>query len=99
MHCKAQTFGSFAPLFYQPTIRPEGAHRISHITLSNHKAYDASGRYTSEQIIESFLFEVATNLSPSGIASGDITFTWIGISVPGTFYQVALSDETGNDIW
>jgi len=55
--------------------------------------------YTRETIIDSFVHEFATDLSPSGTASGDITFTWTGISDPEAQYHIQLSDGNGTRIW
>ena len=41
--------------------------------------------------IESFVHEFATNLLPSGSASGDITFTWAGVSIPEATYYVQIN--------
>jgi hypothetical protein len=54
--------------------------------------------YTRQTIIKSFVAEFATNLSPSGTASGAITFSWTAISDPAAQYQVQLNDSSTR-IW
>jgi len=55
--------------------------------------------HNQETTIQSFVHEFATDLSPTGIASGDIIFSWIGVSLPGASYFVQLSEENGSLNW
>jgi len=70
------------------------------LTYTFHIEYDGQV-YTVDKIVNSLVEQFATNLSPSGgeIVSGDFTFTWTGISLPGIKYQVQLDDNNYNRIW
>jgi hypothetical protein len=60
------------------------------------------GEYNSEKTIESFVHELATNLSPVGNVYDsyeNINFTWTPISSPDSEYHVQLCDENWNGIW
>jgi len=48
--------------------------------------------------VQSFVNDLATNLSPSGTAADPLVFSWTGVG-PGYTYQVQLSDADGNRIW
>ena len=59
---------------------------------------DGSGTYSYQKTITGYVVQFATDLSPTGTASGAITFSWTGIT-NASGYSVELSDSNYNRIW
>jgi hypothetical protein len=63
--------------------------------------YTGSGGETriDTALVDCFLHDLPSDLSPTGSISGTVTFSWTPLSVTGIRYQVQLNDPDGQRMW
>jgi hypothetical protein len=74
-------------------------HPAPPLTYTFYVAYYDGGPQTVDVVVDAFMEELPTNVSPSGDVYGNVTFTWTPVGRTGVEYQVQLNDTTYGRIW